>query len=174
MCNVNYQDLFCFPYSECGCQSPGSLRDVCDDNGQCVCNPNYYGRTCDTCAPGYYRYPDCLACNCDRYGAYSVSCDQVSGECQCRPTFEGLTCDKCRPNFYNYPNCEECNCNPAGAKEVPGYPLGGCGAGVTGLLCECKDRVKGRNCETCKQGYWNLNINNPLGCEGMLKNMQVS
>lgn len=62
--------------------------------------------------------------------------------------------------------CVECNCNPAGAKEVPGYPLGGCGAGVAGVLCECKDRVRGRNCEICKPGYWNLNTANPLGCEG--------
>ena len=60
----------------------------------------------------------------------------------------------------------ECNCNPAGAQEVPGYPLGGCGARITGLLCECKDLVQGHTCDTCKPGYYNLDINNPLGCEG--------
>lgn len=61
----------------------------------------------------------------------------------------------------------ECNCNPAGAKEVPGYPLGGCGEVITGRLCECKERVIGRICDTCEPGYWNLNRNNPLGCEGL-------
>ena len=35
----------------------------------------------------------------------------------------------------------ECNCNLAGAKEVPGYPLGGCGEVIQGHLCECKERV---------------------------------
>lgn len=60
----------------------------------------------------------------------------------------------------------ECNCNPNGAKEVPGYPLGGCGEVITGRLCECKERVIGRICDTCIPGYWNLHRNNPLGCEG--------
>ena len=60
----------------------------------------------------------------------------------------------------------ECNCNPAGAKEVPGYPLGGCGEVIQGRLCECKERVIGRICDMCKPGYWNLNRNNVLGCEG--------
>ena len=60
----------------------------------------------------------------------------------------------------------ECSCDPAGAKEVPGYPLGGCGAYTDGQLCECKERVAGRICDTCKPGYWNLRIHNPDGCEG--------
>ena len=60
----------------------------------------------------------------------------------------------------------ECNCNPAGAIEVPGQLPGGCGMGNTGQLCECKERVNGRNCDTCKDGYWNLDRYNPLGCEG--------
>ena len=60
---------------------------------------------------------------------------------------------------------KECNCNPAGAKEVPGYPLGGCGSHVTGQLCECKERVEGHICDMCKAGHWNLNKNNSLGCE---------
>jgi len=62
--------------------------------------------------------------------------------------------------------CTECSCDPAGAKEVPGYPLGGCGAYTDGQLCECKDRVAGRICDTCQPGYWNLRIHNPHGCEG--------
>jgi len=28
--------------------------------------------------------------------------------------------------------CTECSCDPAGAKEVPGYPLGGCGTYTDG------------------------------------------
>ncbi len=62
--------------------------------------------------------------------------------------------------------CTECNCNPAGAKEVPGYPFGGCGAYNDGRLCDCKDRVGGRICDTCKDGFWNLDVRNPYGCEG--------
>jgi len=65
--------------------------------------------------------------------------------------------------------CVECSCDPAGAKEVPGYPLGGCGAYSNGQLCECKERVAGRICDTCQPGYWNLRTHNPLGCEGELQ-----
>ena len=49
---------------------------------------------------------------------------------------------------------------------MPGYPLGGCGEVIQGRLCECKERVIGRICDMCKPGYWNLNRNNVLGCEG--------
>lgn len=69
--------------------------------------------------------------------------------------------------------CLECSCDPAGAKEVPGYPLGGCGAHAGGQLCECKDRVGGRICDTCKPGYWKLDIHNPEGCEGMHANILI-
>lgn len=62
-----------------------------------------------------------------------------------------------------------CNCNPAGAIRVPGQPLGGCGPGaaMTDKLCECKERVMGNICDTCKPGYWDLDTNNALGCRGM-------
>ena len=49
---------------------------------------------------------DFVACNCDNYGAYGVSCDQATGQCDCKPTFMGQTCSDCRPRYYNYPNCE--------------------------------------------------------------------
>ncbi|GFS13654.1 laminin subunit alpha, partial [Elysia marginata] len=58
-----------------------------------------------------------------------------------------------------------CDCNPDGAKEIPGFPLGGCGIVTSGLLCECKDKVLGRICDRCQPGFWNLNRNNPEGCE---------
>ena len=33
--------------------------------------------------------------------------------------------------------------------------------------CPCKDnsRVKGRQCDTCKMGFWNLTKENSKGCE---------
>ena len=35
--------------------------------------------------------------------------------------------------------CTECSCDPAGAKEVPGYPLGGCGAYTDGQCGQWSD-----------------------------------
>ena len=70
-----------------------------------------------------------------------------------------------KSSLYQQLCVSECNCNPAGAKDIPGYPLGGCGSVNKGILCECKDRVTGRICDTCKEGYFNLNANNIDGCE---------
>ncbi|XP_012943161.1 laminin subunit alpha isoform X2 [Aplysia californica] len=175
MCRENYAGDRCdrcaagyfnFPTcQQCQCSDPGSLSPVCAENGQCRCAPNFGGLSCQHCAPGYYKYPDCIPCNCDFYGSLAQTCDQVSGQCHCRSNFVGVMCDTCGESFYNYPVCEVCNCNPNGAKQIPGYPLGGCGIVTSGLLCECKDRVMGRICDTCKPGYWNLNRNNPDGCE---------
>ncbi|KAK6179097.1 hypothetical protein SNE40_011531 [Patella caerulea] len=175
LCKANYAGSRCdrctsgyygFPNCvECQCAEAGSRSPICQVDGQCSCNRNYGGQNCDRCSPGFYRYPECVPCNCDYYGAYGVACNQTVGQCTCRQNFEGLTCRKCMEGFYNYPVCEECNCNPDGAKEVPGFPLGGCGEVIKGQLCECKERVQGRICDTCKPGYYSLNRNNPLGCE---------
>ncbi|KAJ8306111.1 hypothetical protein KUTeg_016656 [Tegillarca granosa] len=153
---------------ECQCAEPGSVDQICREDGQCPCRSNYGSRTCGHCSPGYYSYPDCKPCNCELYGSYGLSCEQVTGQCDCRPTFQGVMCDSCKEGFYNYPICEVCNCNPSGAKEIPGYPLGGCGMVVTGQLCECKERVTGRICDRCKPGYYGLNRNNPLGCDACM------
>ena len=60
----------------------------------------------------------------------------------------------------------ECNCNPAGLIAQ----FGGCDKVQEGKLCECKERVKGRICNQCKDLYWNLQINNSFGCEDCLCN----
>ncbi|KAH9496293.1 hypothetical protein Btru_018041, partial [Bulinus truncatus] len=176
LCNDHYNDDRCdrcapgfYKFPEClacQCASPGSLSQICaETNGQCRCASNFAGPSCDRCAPGYYKYPQCIPCHCNLYGSLGQTCDQITGQCRCRSNFIGIMCDKCGPNFYNYPNCEVCNCNPDGAKEIPGFPLGGCGIVTSGLLCECKDKVMGRICDTCKPGYWNLDRKNPDGCE---------
>lgn len=164
-CNQCKPGFYQYPQChECHCSSYGSLSPNCRRNGQCVCKSNFAGTSCDRCAAGYFRFPSCIRCNCSATGSIGQTCDQHSGECKCKPNFAGLNCDRCKPNFYMYQyKCVECNCNPAGAVQVHGQPLGGCG--VTGSRqCRCKDRVIGRTCDTCKPGFWNLDVQNPLGC----------
>lgn len=57
----------------------------------------------------------------------------------------------------------DCNCDPAGVVEA----FAGCGSVPKGELCKCKERVQGRICNQCKPLYWNMQTNNPLGCQGI-------
>ena len=43
--------------------------------------------------------------------------------------------------------------------------MGGCANVPKGELCDCKDAVTGRTCDTCRPLYWNLRASNPQGCE---------
>lgn len=57
-----------------------------------------------------------------------------------------------------------CNCNPDGTVDeglcdpptLPHHYEG---------VCHCKQNVWGNRCNECKPGYWNLDPNNPLGCQ---------
>lgn len=48
------------------------------------CKPRIGGRKCDRCAPGYYRFPDCLPCDCNQGGVTSNVCDPDTGRCLCK------------------------------------------------------------------------------------------
>nr|AAI61643.1 LOC100145762 protein [Xenopus tropicalis] len=104
---------------ECNC-SPTGLQNKtepgCDiQTGQCTCMPNVVGRRCERCAPGFYGYPACRPCNCNRDGVELSICDPVTGQCHCKENVEGLTCDHCRlGTFYldaaNPKGCTRCFC----------------------------------------------------------------
>ena len=34
--------------------------------------------------------------------------------------------------------------------------------------CICKEFVEGQRCDKCKAGFYNLDYNNPQGCQGIL------
>ncbi|CAF1272511.1 unnamed protein product [Adineta steineri] len=146
----------------CACDLTGVIYDACDQRGQCHCKANFGGRQCNQCAPGYFRYPDCVPCSCDMHGSLGLSCDQTTGQCVCKSNFIGEKCQECAPGLFNFPYCEECKCVPAGVRND--FP--GCGRhNIPGVLCLCKQNVEGRQCDRCKEGFWNMKTSNPLGCE---------
>ena len=102
-------------------------------------------------------------CSCDNMGSTRESCSDT-GVCDCKPNFVGEKCNECAPERFNYPDCEECNCNPDGVTENF-FAMGGCASVPKGELCDCKDAVTGRICDTCKPLFWNLRASNPTGCE---------
>ena len=68
-----------------------------------------------------------------------------------------------------------CECNPAGVADD-----GSCtqvtGSGMSAGDCNCKQNVQGRTCDMCRPGYFNLNMDNELGCQdcGCASNGSIS
>ncbi|XP_076991904.1 laminin subunit alpha-3 isoform X2 [Tamandua tetradactyla] len=122
-CEVCEEHSFSFhPLAGCeGCNCSrrgiiGTASPECDrDNGQCRCKPRVTGRQCDRCAAGFFRFPECMPCNCNRDGTEPGVCDPGTGTCLCKENVEGTECNVCRKgSFYldpaNPKGCTSCFC----------------------------------------------------------------
>ncbi len=48
------------PYVDCKCDLEGSTGINCDYDGKCTCKNGYIiGDKCDSCADGFYGFPQC-------------------------------------------------------------------------------------------------------------------
>ncbi|XP_073529681.1 usherin [Phyllobates terribilis] len=153
---------------DCDCDLNGTVPGSgCDQiNGQCQCLPNYQGRRCSQCKPGFHLSSDnqntgCVPCVCHLHGSINGTCDSINGQCYCRhSSASGRKCDQCRETFFGFDSdtgwCQPCSCNTAGAVST------GCHA-ITGQ-CYCKEFVSGTNCSLCVEGSSNLDGSNPYGC----------
>ncbi|XP_075126694.1 laminin subunit alpha-3 isoform X1 [Leptodactylus fuscus] len=123
ICDVCEQNTFSYhPIAGCegcNCSITGVIQPFqpeCDSiSGQCRCKPRISGRQCDRCAPGYFRFPDCIPCDCNSYGTEPQICDHHTGVCLCKENTEGSRCDVChRGSFYfdpsNSKGCIRCFC----------------------------------------------------------------
>ncbi|XP_016022014.2 laminin subunit alpha-3 isoform X2 [Rousettus aegyptiacus] len=105
----------------CNCSrrgtTAGAATPECDrDHGQCRCKPRITGRRCDRCASGFYRFPECIPCHCDRGGTKPDVCNPETGACLCKENVEGAECNVCREgSFYldpaNPKGCTSCFCS---------------------------------------------------------------
>ncbi|XP_071996224.1 usherin isoform X2 [Engystomops pustulosus] len=153
---------------DCNCDPKGTVQgSTCDPvHGQCQCLPNYQGRRCAQCKPGFYISSDrsslgCVPCDCHPRGSTNATCDAMTGQCYCQDSsLTGLKCDQCRETFFGFDSdagrCQPCSCHPAGAVTTS------CHA-VTGQ-CLCKELVSGRSCSHCAEGSSSLDGRNPYGC----------
>uniref|UniRef100_G3RPK3 Laminin subunit alpha-3 n=1 Tax=Gorilla gorilla gorilla TaxID=9595 RepID=G3RPK3_GORGO len=103
----------------CNCSRRGTIEAAmpeCDrDSGQCRCKPRITGRRCDRCASGFYRFPECVPCNCNRDGTEPGVCDPGTGACLCKENVEGTECNVCREGSFhldpaNLKGCTSCFC----------------------------------------------------------------
>lgn len=59
-----------------------------------------------------------------------------------------------------------CNCDPNGSlDEGICDSISDVESGIEAGLCHCKPHVRGRQCDVCKEGYWNLQADNIEGCQ---------
>uniref|UniRef100_A0A3Q3MFH8 Laminin subunit alpha 3 n=1 Tax=Mastacembelus armatus TaxID=205130 RepID=A0A3Q3MFH8_9TELE len=133
------------------CQREGTVYEVCDTSGRCLCREHVEGERCDRCQPGYHSFPDCHTCFCDGAGVADSVCSP-SGQCICLPNYGGQECNECAPGYYGYPDC-------AGDLNSP-YKLYLLFQGS----CHCLRNVEGTLCNRCKPLYWNLATDNADGC----------
>ncbi|XP_061125977.1 laminin subunit alpha-2 isoform X2 [Syngnathus typhle] len=141
--------------------------------GVCIsCRDNTDGINCQTCVTGYYRPAGvdaeddkpCIPCSCDSHGSIGLTCiedaskatpSQPPGSCRCKEGFGGLRCDRCAIGYKDYPDCQPCNCSVEGSSNNDPCTS----------PCLCKENVEGANCGRCKLGFYNLQRDNPRGCE---------
>ncbi|XP_075060358.1 usherin [Mixophyes fleayi] len=151
----------------CDCHFSGTLPSTaCDPiSGHCRCLPNYQGRRCDLCKPGFHLSSNenmgCVPCFCHPKGSINATCSDNNGHCHCRdPSVSGPKCDRCSESFYGFDlaagRCQPCTCNTAGAVNGSCHPETG--------QCFCKQFVKGFSCSHCVEGANSLDVNNPYGC----------
>nr|XP_047138332.1 laminin subunit alpha [Hydra vulgaris] len=109
---------------KCNCSSFGTIRgsESCDKTtGQCICQPNVEGRSCDKCIDGWKESNatsifSCEPCLCSNSGSVNQVCDKKTGQCICKKYFYGLKCNQPVPGFY-LPTLDHIKIN--GSKIVP-------------------------------------------------------
>ena len=162
-CSRCEPEYFGFPEcQQCSCPPTATCNE---ETGDCICAPFVTGSPEDPCSQceentfGYDAITGCQECNCEVEGTVEgdQSCSLESGQCNCQPSVEGRTCDHCTPGYYGYPDCLQCACDLRGTTEQI--------CDQSSAQCHCKNNVEdGGECDTCKDGHFNLQESNPDGC----------
>ncbi|XP_055387187.1 laminin subunit alpha [Condylostylus longicornis] len=132
----------------CNCDHFSSTGNCEEETGRCECKPAYQPPNCDSCAYGYFGYPNCRECECNLNGTREYYCEATEGYCPCKENFAGKYCKECAEGYYSYPECKVCECSDIGALSN--------NCDFENGQCQCKPNFGGHNCESCKDGYYSF------------------
>ncbi|KAM8945416.1 usherin [Pelodytes ibericus] len=158
---------------------------------KCHCDVQSYttGNNCDQCLPLFNDKPfrqgdqvhayNCRPCQCYNHSftchydaaldPYPYSHDRGGGGVcdNCLHHTTGRSCEWCEELFYRDTNanlsatdvCKPCNCTTSGTVN------GDMGCEKIGGQCNCKPNIVGRQCNQCKDGFYNVQSTDHYGCQ---------
>ncbi|CAF0763256.1 unnamed protein product [Adineta steineri] len=171
----------------------GNITTLGKVYGRCNCTHHTEGLNCERCADLYNDRPwrparigqpnPCRLCECHghakrcRFDAVRFAQTNYTsgGVCEdCEHNTIGSKCEFCKDLFYKDNSlpitdahvCKPCNCDAYGTRNK-----GSCVQYDDPQLelhagqCICKEYVEGQRCDKCKAGFYNLDYNNPQGCQ---------
>jgi laminin gamma 1 len=142
-----------------------------------ACPAGTQGNLCELCDDGFFRPGNSIVSRCEKCTCNGNidenavgNCDSQSsnGRClKCIYNTTGDQCDRCLPNFWGNAltslKCHSCDCFASGTFEDPERAAEPRQCNLNDGQCECKANVKNRQCNECKEGFWN--IKSGRGCE---------
>lgn len=162
-------------------------------HGRCECTHNTKGLNCELCEDFYNDLPwqpalgkmanACQRCTCNNHASschfdpavYEFTSRVSGGVCDdCAHNTMGRNCEQCKAFYYRDPElgldhpevCKPCDCDPRGSlDEAICDPITDAISGQEAGRCHCKTNIDGRRCDSCKNGFWNFEENNPDGCQ---------
>jgi laminin, alpha 3/5 len=105
-CRWEFSSIHPLTPTACNCDHFYSTGNCAEETGHCECRIEFQAPNCDSCAEGYFGYPNCRPCECNLNGTEGYHCEATDGKCPCKPNFGGNFCKECAPGYYGYPDCQ--------------------------------------------------------------------
>ncbi|WAR16991.1 PTPRT-like protein, partial [Mya arenaria] len=123
--------------------SSGCNGKPCNNNGTCLCKPDFTGNACDSCVDCKYGANCSMQCS---RGCEGNNYSSTDGSCTCSNYYSGEQCENCIAGRYGEDCSKECSlgCLENTCSAVDGK-------------CYCKNFYTGNNCDVCVDGRFGEN-----------------